>query len=558
MIEEATAEFAGGFTVVTGETGAGKTMVVSGLRLLSGHRADASRVRAGSDKAGVDGIFDISALGNNGDSAAVQELIDGLDGFVEQGEVIVSRTVSANGRSRAQLAGKTAAAAILAQFSSHVLTIHGQNDQLRLLDPARQLAALDEFAGTGQLVEQFADARKQWSTLAKDLKRRIRDKRELSLEAETLQRALDTINEIDPQPGEDVSVKEDIRKLQDADDLRSSMLNALAALDGSDGTDAMDPEASTAQDLIAQAAQHLGGRDAELQALAERLENLNAQIADVVADVGNALLAVPDPDSLESLLERQQELRDLRKFAADVDGALEWKVEAEQRLSRIDVSDEVIADLEKQVQQAHADMMRIGRKLSAERTEAAVAFGQAVTEEIRGLHMSATFSVLLDQVDPSATGLDLAEFRLSQGGHETSLASSASGGELSRIMLALEVILSTRTAAVGRTMVFDEVDAGVGGKAAVEIGRRLAALATDNQVIVVTHLPQVAAFADAHVYVSKAATDTNVSSTVSTLTDEQKVEELSRMLAGLESETGRAHAEELMQMAKDAKTKLRT
>ena len=558
MIEEATAEFAGGFTVVTGETGAGKTMVVSSLRLLSGHRADASRVRAGSDKASVDGVFDVSAVGGDDDSSSIRTLIDELGGYVEDGEVIVSRTVNATGRSRAHLAGKTAPAAVLAQFASHILTIHGQNDQLRLLDSVRQLAALDEFAGTADMAAEFAQLRQQWISSAKDLARRTKDKRELSLEAETLQRALATINEIDPQPGEDHEVKEAIRKLQDADELRTAMMTALTALEGGE---AIDPEAGNAQDLIAEAAQQLSSDDAELQGLADRLHELNAQVADIIAEIGQSLLSVPDPDSLEGLLERQQQLRELRKFAVDVDGALEWKVQAEQKLSRIDVSDEVIEQLQAKVAGFHADMMKLGKKLSARRVRAASDFGQAVTEEIRGLHMSATFSVAVEQPDmqakhedPGPHGLDRVEFRLSQGGHETALASSASGGELSRIMLALEVILSARTAATGRSMVFDEVDAGVGGKAAVEIGRRLANLAEDNQVIVVTHLPQVAAFADSHVHVSKAATEDHVSSTVRTLTEEERVEELSRMLAGLESESGRAHAEELMKMAKNHKS----
>ena len=197
-------------------------------------------------------------------------------------------------------------------------------------------------------------------------------------------------------------------------------------------------------------------------------------------------------------------------------------------------------------------MMTVGEKLSKTRAKAAKQFGEAVTKEIRGLHMSAKVRVDITKGEPNAHGLDEVEFRLIQGGHDTALAASASGGELSRVMLALEVILAGK----GRTMVFDEVDAGVGGKAAVEIGRRLARLAVDNQVIVVTHLPQVAAFADAHVYVSKAASEDSVSSSVRTLSAQERTEELSRMLAGLESETGRAHAEELLSMAREAKAEL--
>ncbi|KAB1503575.1 DNA repair protein RecN [Corynebacterium sp. 320] len=547
VIEEVTAEFAGGFTVLTGETGAGKTMVLSSLRLLSGHRADASRVRAGSDKATVEGIFDVSTLGADEDVQAVRAMIDEIDGFADDGEVIATRTVSSAGRSRAHLAGKTVAAGMLSQFSSAVLTIHGQNDQLRLLDPARQLEVLDEFAGHHELLGEYREARQRWLLASKDLERRLKDRRELALESETLQRAIGIIDDIDPQPNEDEDVKAQIRRMQDADDMRRNLQQALAMVDGSE---AEDPEMGNAQDFLAQAASLLAGEDEELQGLADRLNEVSALLTDIAHDAGRALLHVPDPESLESLLERQQSLRELRKFAVDVNGALEWRSKAQERLATIDVSDDVIEALQEQVAAAEKDMLALAQRLSKGRQAAAAEFGKAVTAEIARLHMSSTVTVSVQQQDPGASGIDAVEFRLTQGGHETALASSASGGELSRIMLALEVILAQRTASTGRTMVFDEVDAGVGGKAAVEIGQRLAMLAEDNQVIVVTHLPQVAAFADTHLYVAKQATDSSVSSTVRALSDEERVEELSRMLAGLESETGRAHAEELMEMAR--------
>ena len=555
VIQEATAEFAGGLSVVTGETGAGKTMVISSLRLLSGHRADASRVRSGMDKAVVEGIFTT-------DSPAVGAMVDEVGGFMEDGEVIASRTVTAAGRSRAHLAGKTVAAGVLGEFSGHVITIHGQNDQLRLLDPARQLAALDQYADLEDAVAAYRELRSQWKKLAKDLRTRLETRRELALESETLARAVETIDAIDPQPGEDEELKSQIQRLQDADDLRAAMQQALAAIDGAED----DMEAQGASELVAQAAAQLRGDDAQLQALAERLDEVAVLLSDISAEVGQALIDVPDPDSLEELLQRQQELRELRKYAVDVDGAIAWRDQARERLASIDVSGEAIEKLQGQVAEAWAAMIASAKKLSARRSKAASAFAAAVTEEIRGLHMSAEIRVevtaqkINDSWEPASPaprsrGIDEVEFQLVQGGNANPLASSASGGELSRVMLALEVVLAAGTEG-GRTMVFDEVDAGVGGKAAVEIGRRLAKLAVDNQVIVVTHLPQVAAFADAHVYVAKSATDSTVSSSVVTLDEDARVEELSRMLAGLESETGRAHAEELVEMARKAKAEL--
>ncbi|QFQ02259.1 DNA repair protein RecN [Corynebacterium urogenitale] len=546
VIEETTAEFDSGLTVVTGETGAGKTMVVTSLRLLSGHRADASRVRSGADRAVVEGVFSFDASR----SPEIADLVEEIGGYVDEGEIIASRTVTSAGRSRAHLAGKTVAAGVLGDFSAGVITIHGQNDQLRLIDPVKQLSAVDEFAGTGALVASYQEKRATWLNLDKDLQRRVKAKRELALETETLQRALETIDEIDPQPGEDEELKLSITRLQAADDLRAQMGLALGAIDGSAGD--LDMDAATAVDLVGQAENALRSDDEQLNALADRLAEVNTLLSDIAMEVGQALADVPDPDELEGLLERQAQLRELRKFAVDVDGAIAWREEARQRLASIDVSGEAIEKLRAQVEEARTSMMAEGEALSSERKAAAKKFGAAVTKEIKGLHMAAEIRVDIRQGEPGPHGLDEVEFQLVQGGHANALGSSASGGELSRVMLALEVILAGK----GRTMVFDEVDAGVGGKAAVEIGRRLARLAVDNQVIVVTHLPQVAAFADAHAYVAKDATDTSVTSSVKLLDDGERVDELSRMLAGLESETGRAHAEELLTMAQEYRESL--
>lgn len=564
VIEEATAEFSTGLSVVTGETGAGKTMVVSSLRLLSGHRADASRVRNGADKASVEGIF-------SADSAAVDELVEQVGGYVDDGEVIASRTVNATGRSRAHLAGKTVAAGVLGEFAGHVITIHGQNDQLRLLDPVRQLGALDDYAGLGDRVSTYQTRRAEWLRLDKDLRRRMEARRDLALESETLQRAVEAIDEIDPQPGEDVEVKAQIKRLQAADDIRAGLQRAQAALDGMDGLSGDDfGDSEGASALVGQAANELANlTDTEVEGgnlsdLADRLGEVSVLLADISSEIGQALLDVPDPDELDGLLQRQTQLRELRKYAVDVDGALAWRDQARERLESMDVSDEALQKLQDDVAAARDAAREAAEELSSARVRASKKFSKAVTEEIRGLHMSAEIRVDVQKLGEKAGekaielgphGIDEVEFQLVQGGNVNPLAGSASGGELSRVMLALEVVLAAGIKG-GRTMVFDEVDAGVGGKAAVEIGRRLAKLAVDNQVIVVTHLPQVAAFGDAHVYVAKATSADSVTSSVRTLSEDERVEELSRMLAGLESETGRAHAEELMAMAMEAKAKL--
>lgn len=559
VIEEATAEFSTGLSVVTGETGAGKTMVVSSLRLLSGNRADASRVRNGADKASVEGIF-------SADSPAVEELVDQVGGYIDEGEVIASRTVNATGRSRAHLAGKTVAAGVLGEFAGHVITIHGQNDQMRLLDPVRQLGALDDYAGLADTVAEYREKRAEWLRLDKDLRRRMAARRDLALESETLQRAVEAIDDIDPQPGEDAEVKAQIKRLQAADDIRAGLQRAQAALDGLDGMGTGDDfgDSEGAGALVSQAANELSGlvdpddEGDSFSDLADRLNEVGVLLGGISSEIGQALLDVPDPDELDGLLQRQTQLRELRKYAVDVDGALAWRDQARERLESMDVSDEALQKLQDEVASAREAASAIAGKLSGARVRASKIFSKAVTEEIRGLHMSAEIRVdVRQQVELGPHGVDEVEFQLVQGGNVNPLAGSASGGELSRVMLALEVVLAAGSDG-GRTMVFDEVDAGVGGKAAVEIGRRLAKLAIENQVIVVTHLPQVAAFGDAHVYVAKATSKDSVTSSVRTLSEDERTEELSRMLAGLESETGRAHAEELMAMAKEAKAALRS
>lgn len=570
VIAAAQAEFVPGLTVVTGETGAGKTMVVSSLRLLSGARADASRVRNGSDKAVVEGIVQTR-------SPRVAEVLEDIGGFSDEvdgdlKEIIASRAVTAQGRSRAHLGGKSVAAGVLSEFAAQVLTIHGQNDQLRLLDASRQMRALDEFAGLKADVADYRKKQRAYRTAFNDLQRRLRDRRELSLEAETLTRALEAIDALDPSPGEDEQVKSRIRDLQDADDRRVAIEQALAQLDGSaapvsgdygyDMTGDMSIDSESAVSLITRASEELSRQSSDspsaaaLADIAERLDALAMELTDISADLGRALLDVPDPAELETLLSRQRELKGLRKYGADIDAVLAWRDDARSRLATIDVSDDVIAALTETVTAAEAAAREAGTALSQRRRAAAVAFAEAVSNEIRGLHMAAALHVDLTSTEElGADGMDAVEFQLVQGGVAKPLAGSASGGELSRIMLALEVILADSTHQQGerRTLVFDEVDAGVGGKAAVEIGRRLAALARQNQVIVVTHLPQVAAFADAHLTVSKEVSESSVESSLVALTTEQRIEELARMLAGLESETGRAHAEELLEMATQAK-----
>lgn len=557
VIPKASAQLSPGLTVLTGETGAGKTMVVTGLRLLCGGRADASRVRSGSEQAVVEGTFTTDGLPSEL-VERVRESVDSAGGAAdENGEFIANRVLNVTGRSRAHLGGRSVPAATLQEFSSELLTIHGQNDQLRLLSPDKQLAALDRFdPALGPLGSEYRQKFRTWRELARDLQKRTDSRRELAQEVDRLQFALNEINDADPLPGEDKKLVEQIRRLQDVDTLREDAVLALSAIDGTEafGSFSQD-ESEAASSLLGRAESVLSAsEDPQLKELGTKLSEVTSLLSEVSGELGGFLSALPtDPEQLEQCLQRQQVLKMLtRKYAPEIDGVLTWRNKAELRLSRIDISSEALEELKKQVESARKSMMSAAKKLRKARLKAAESLGALVTEELHGLAMpKARLEVAVREVAPGRDGIDEVELLLAANTHAEArpLASSASGGELSRVMLALEVILAGSS--TGATLVFDEVDAGVGGRAAVEIGRRLARLAVGNQVIVVTHLPQVAAYADTHLHVAKNVGDATVTSGVETLTEERRVEELARMLAGLDdTDTGRAHAAELLARAR--------
>ena len=487
------------------------------------------------------------------------------------------RTVGSDGRSRAHLGGRSVPVGVLSEFTGPLLTVHGQNDQLRLLRPDEQRAALDRFGGktVAGLLDRYRTRRRRWLDARAELQERTERSRELAQEADRLHFGLDEIDRVAPEPGEDTRIVDEVRRLSDLDSLREAATVAHNALAGDDSGDA--DAYSAALDLLGEARARLEGcDDPALRELGPRLGEAIAVVTDVTGDISAYLSDLPsDPSALETLLNRQAELKNLtRKYAADIDGVLEWAREARERLSGLDVSAEAIDKLAAEVDAEAAATAEAATALSTARHKVAGKLAKAVSKELSGLAMGrAVLDVHI--ADRAATasdtaplqvgdrllhagesGIDEVEFRLAPHSDAPArpLARSASGGELSRVMLALEVVLAGSER--GATMVFDEVDAGVGGRAAVEIGRRLARLSRTHQVIVVTHLPQVAAFADTHLVVDKVDDRAGViSSGVRTLSEEERVTELARMLAGLDdTETGRAHAEELLAVAHAERT----
>lgn len=563
VISHASAELSPGLTVLTGETGAGKTMVVTGLRLLTGGRADASRVRTGSDGAVVEGAFSTGGLPEDA-VGAVRDIATaaGADAD-ENGEYLVSRSVKASGRSSAHLGGRKVPAATLGELAGHLLTIHGQNDQLRLMAPEQQLAALDRFdPAIAAKLRRYREAYTDWRAVAKDLKERTEKRLELAQEVDRLQFALEEIDAVSPQAGEDDELVATINRLQDVDALREAAETALVAIDGADAVGGVGGEEEPASDLIGRAQQALeAASDQDLRDLGARLGEVAGVLSDVSAELGSYMGSLPsDPEELERLLQRQQEIKALtRKYAPDAAGVVAWRDKAQARLAKIDTSEGAVEKLKANVAELEREMQRRAAELTKARQKAAERLGAAVTKELHGLAMpKAQLRVQVSQAPYGRDGADAVEILLAPNTalEPKPLATSASGGELSRVMLALEVILSASSS--GATLVFDEVDAGVGGRAAVEIGRRLARLADGNQVIVVTHLPQVAAYADTHLHVSKDVGDEAVTSGVAALQPEERIEELARMMAGMDdSDTGRAHAAELFERAQSEVAQLR-
>ncbi|MEO3813636.1 DNA repair protein RecN [Sphaerisporangium sp. B11E5] len=557
VIDEAVLELSSGLTVVTGETGAGKTMVVTGLGLLFGGRADPARVRPGAERAMVEGTLVVEPLGK-----VAQQVFD-LGGDIDEDRLIIARSVSGEGRSRAWLGGRSVPVGTLTYLAEDLVAVHGQMDQQRLLQPGRQRAALDRYAGE-ELVKPmraYTQAYRRHKEIGETLTELTARARERAQEADSLRFALEEIEKAAPKPGEEIELKQEEERLAHADALKTAAVTAHAALLG-------DPMAAVqgvqdAVSLLGQAraaVEAVRGFDPALAGIGDRLAEAGYLVSDVATELAAYSESVDaDPARLAAVQERRALLTGLlRKYGEDSAAVLAFAERAAVRVLELDGDDDRVAELAREHEELTARLTELAAELTGVRTAAAERFGAAVTAELAALAMPHARVVVV--VTPTGQfgpeGADEIELRMMAhpGAPALPLNKGASGGELSRVMLAIEVVFAGADPVP--TFVFDEVDAGVGGKAAVEIGRRLARLARSAQVIVVTHLPQVAAFADQHLVVEKASDGRVVRSGVTTLDREGRARELSRMLAGLEdSELGRAHAEELLSIAEADKTK---
>ena len=561
VIDDARLEVSAGLNVLTGETGAGKTMVVDALALLLGGRADPGAVRAGRPAALVEGRL------RTGDDLQVAAALASADVTDEDGEVVVARQVLVEGRSRAQLQGRMATVAAVAEVVRPLVEVPGQHEFQDLLRPGVQRDLLDRFAGDPVLAPRaaFAAGWRRLRTVTRELDDLATRAREREREIDLLRHQLEEIDAAQVRVGESVELAAEAERLENAEALQQAAALAHQLLEGDE-----DAGAVTALGAAARAVHGPGGHDRALGELAERAQALAAEVGDLASSLrAYAEAVLVDPARLEEVNLRMARLRDLeRKYGDDEAAVLAFAGEAAHRLAELEGGTLRSEALEAEAAELRRELAGTGAALTAARQEAADRLGEAIRVELADLAMpSATVVVAVEQdlddaglevggrcLAATEDGLDRVDFRLAAhpGAPLRPLGRAASGGELSRVMLALRVVL----AGVDRTptLVFDEVDAGVGGRTAAAVGRRLAQLARRHQVLVVTHLPQIAAHADRHFTVEKTSAGGTTSTELRLLDDAGRVGELSRLLAGMEgSGLAQAHAEELLAAATAAK-----
>ena len=550
VIGEARLPLGPGFTAITGETGAGKTMVVTALGLLLGERSDAAAIRAGADSAVVEGQWLIS---NDG---AVADRVRDAGGDLDGGELFLGRSVSQEGRSRAFVGGRAAPVSVLGEIGQQLVVVHGQSDQVRLRSATAQREALDRFAGSALQVVlgEYQDVFRRWQSNQGELDILIAERDRRAREADDLRVAMAEIEAAAPQRGEDVELNERADRLTNLEDLRLAAASAHELLSSEYSDDGVD--VGSLLENARRQVERVSGHDATLAPIGESLANAAILVSEISVQLSSYLSSL-DADSareLETVQDRRAELAVLmRKYGPSLDDTIDYLDTGSGRLLELDNDSDRIEALGRDVEADRDGLIALAAQLTEVRVAAATTLAERVTTELSALAMAnAKLTVeVTDRADYSLTGKDQVAILLQphSGAEPRPLGRGASGGELSRVMLAIEVVIAGSDPVP--TFIFDEVDAGVGGASAIEIGRRLAELSRTAQVIVVTHLAQVAAFATNHLRVLKDSEGAVTASSVEQLTGEQRITEMARLLSGLEeSENALAHARELIETAR--------
>ncbi|WP_203579121.1 DNA repair protein RecN [Microbacterium hibisci] len=547
VIAEATLPIGPGFTAITGETGAGKTMVVTGLGLLLGQRADSGAVRAGASQATVDGVWIVPEDGRV--ASRVREAgadVEPIGGG--RAELYIGRSISSEGRGRASVGGRSAPAGVLADLADELVVVHGQSDQLRLRSAAAQRDALDRFGGEAVHTarDAYRRAYEHWRAVDRELSQLTSDREARAREAEDLRTQLADIEQAAPQSGEDAELTARAERLANAEELRLAAATAHDSLSG-------DGDAPDAGSLLAEARRALERvHDPVLEELSGQLADIGYRVADVAAALAGYLADLDEsgPHELAAVEERRAVLAGLVRAHGTLDAAIELLDTGSSRLAELDDDSDRIDRLTEERDAAASVLDDTAAVLTAARSEAAERLGAAVTAELRALAMpDARLEVAVTPGSESASGRDDVAILLAPhpGAEPRAVSRGASGGELSRVMLAIEVVIAGVDPVP--TFVFDEVDAGIGGAAAIEVGRRLARLSESSQVIAVTHLAQVAAFAANHLTVVKANDGSVTASDVRRLEGTDREAEMARLLSGMpDSDAALTHARELLSL----------
>lgn len=548
VISHATLPLGPGLTVVTGETGAGKTMVVTALGLVLGARADSARVRAGSEQTWVEGRFRIP------ENSPVWTRAAELGAGIDDGELVIAREVHAEGRSRAIVGGRSAPVSTLGELAEHLVVIHGQSDQIRLKSESAQRDAVDRFAGPElqTVLQAYRSSYETFVSVSKEVEELEASAQKRAAEAADLRIALDEIAGVNPVAGEDQTLAEAIAKLSNSEHLREAASLAKTLVSG-DGISDSARDVHSLLDEAVRALDKVVAIDPALAEIRSALAEAEYQVSDQATALARYLTSIESDGglSLENAHQRLSDINQLiRRYGPTLDDVLALHNSGSARLLELEGDTDTIERLRAKKEELLAEATKLARRLSALRIQAASDLSTKVTAELAALAMpNARFVVEVTQGESlTHTGVDKVSLLLAAhpGADPVPLGKGASGGELSRVMLALEVVIAGSDPVP--TFVFDEVDAGVGGASALEIGRRLDALAQSAQVIVVTHLAQVAAYANNHLRVVKDTDGHVTTASVQVLEGEERVQELARMLGGMaDSLTALSHAKELIE-----------
>jgi DNA repair protein RecN (Recombination protein N) len=558
VIDTAEIEFKSGLTVLTGETGAGKTMVLTALNLILGGKSDSDFVRSGQERLIVSGKFEIGE--------ALSLIVEDAGGIVEENEVIINRSVTNQGKSKISLGGAVSSATQVSEMAQELVEIHAQASSARLSKGSVQLELLDSFAGHESLVSDYSTDFEEHLNLRKRVAELERQLSVRDLEIAKLEAIVKDFERVKPQPGEIAELENEINKLGAVEELNSGIIQALATINSEENS------ALSALGLSKKILENLKGKDSALDSLIEDQSESIYGLVEVTGKIERYLSGLEaDPARFDFLQLRKSELLGLvKKYGTGSDREIAYENllaeadEASSRLADLQGGDLRLEELKSQSKEKFKELRSSAKKLSASRTTFAGKLSEAITKELALLAMAnAKLIVSVLQSDEtesknySASGLDEVSFLFTShsDGKPLPLAKGASGGELSRVMLAVEVVLA-KNSPVG-TYIFDEVDAGVGGKAAVEVGKRLALLAKNSQVIVVTHLAQVATWADNHLVVTKSESGSVTQSNIIEVTGSERRKEIARLLSGQdESISAQEHAGELLDMVAKASAEM--